>query len=94
MNPSIQQGRREARQLPILRVDGEEYFIDQRLREFRTVTPPIRAIAFVSFDSERGQRLLTETVPVPCDICGAPQILPKIAIPPDVVCFDCAGRLL
>ena len=88
------QGRTAQGRLPILYIDGERYFIDQRLREFRTVTSPIKTIEFISFDSPRGRRFLEQTVTIPCDLCGAAQLQPSRDIPPDVLCFECAKRWL
>ena len=90
MDQPSRQGRTGLRQLPILYVDGEHYFVDQRLREFRKVTGT--AIAFIPFDSERGREFLQEIVAIPCDLCGARQLQPRRAIPSNVLCFDCAGR--
>ena len=42
------------RRLPTLKYKGKEYFIDWRLREFRTVVPPLE---FVPFDSELGREI-------------------------------------
>ena len=42
------------RRLPILKYKGKRYFIDWRLREFRTVDPPLE---FVPFDSELGREI-------------------------------------
>jgi len=94
MKQANQENRAGAYRLPILCIDGERFFIDQRLREFRTVTQPIKMIEFISFDSQQGQRFLEQTVTVPCDLCGAPQLQPSRAIPSDVLCFDCAVRWL
>jgi len=90
MDQPSRQGRTGPRRLPILYVDGEHYFVDQRLREFRKVTGT--AIAFIPFDSERGREFLQEIVAIPCDLCGARQLQPRRAIPSDVLCFDCARR--
>ena len=38
------------RWLPIVRSDGDAYFVDNRLRQFRTVTPPLRHIEFIDFE--------------------------------------------
>lgn len=40
--------------LPTITYRGKEYFIDFRLREFRTVKPPLE---FVPFDSELGRKI-------------------------------------
>ena len=41
-------------QLPKVRYQGKDYFVDNRLREFRTVEPPLESI---SFDSELGREI-------------------------------------
>jgi hypothetical protein len=92
MDQPSQQGRTGPRRLPIVFVGGNEYFVDQRLRQFRTVTPPVGPIEFISFESERGRQLLQETVAIPCDLCGAYQLQPRRAILSDILCFDCASR--
>ena len=41
-------------QLPKVRYQGKEYFVDNRLREFRTVDP---LLEFIPFDSELGREI-------------------------------------
>ncbi len=41
-------------QLPKVRYQRKEYFVDNRLREFRTVDPPLES---VPFDSELGRKI-------------------------------------
>lgn len=55
------------RWLPRVRLHGVEYFVDERLREFRDVTDPHRAIGF---GSERGRMMLKEFFVVECQECG------------------------
>ncbi len=45
------------RALPSVRYDGREWFVDHRLREFRSVSYPPESIEFVPFDSEKGRRM-------------------------------------
>ncbi len=92
MKHAIKEREAKPYRLPIVCIDGERYFIDQRLREFRTVTPPTKAIEFIPFDSPRGRRLLEETVTIPCDVCGVPLLHARRSIPLERVCFDCADR--
>jgi len=40
--------------LPTLKYKGKEYFIDWRLKEFRSVDPPLE---FIPFDSELGREI-------------------------------------
>jgi len=42
------------KELPITEYNGKWYFIDSRLRQFRSVVAPIE---FVSFDSELGRKI-------------------------------------
>ena len=44
--------------LPTVIHEGKKYFADRRLREFRTVNPPLQ---FVSFDSELGRKIDSAT---------------------------------
>jgi hypothetical protein len=41
-------------QLPKVRHHGKDYFVDNRLQEFRTVEPPLESIPF---DSELGREI-------------------------------------
>ena len=59
------------RRLPTLRFKGEQYFIDNRLREFRTATPPIRPVEFIGFEEPRGMLMLIEAcVWLRCSACN------------------------
>jgi len=42
------------RRLPTIRYNGKEYFIDWRLKEFRSVEAPLE---FIPFDSELGREI-------------------------------------
>ena len=42
------------RRLPVMEHKGKRYFIDFRLREFRSMEPPIE---FIPFDSELGREI-------------------------------------
>ncbi len=55
------------RWLPRVRLYGVEYFVDERLREFRDVTNPHDAIGF---GSDRGRTMLREFFVVECRECG------------------------
>jgi len=54
----MEANQRMPRTLPTIRFQGDEYFVDERLGEFRTETPPIRLIEFIPFDSEKGRRIV------------------------------------
>ena len=45
---------KNTRRLPTVKYKGKKYFIDRRLREFRTVDLPLE---FVPFDSELGRKI-------------------------------------
>jgi hypothetical protein len=44
--------------LPTIKYKGKEYFVDIRLREFRSNAKPFEPIEFVPFDSKEGQKIL------------------------------------
>ena len=75
--------------LPVVHIDGDDYIVDFRLREFRTATPPNRMIVFIPFDSERGDLFMRNIAIVPCVVCGELQTHPHDAIRKDVRCFRC-----
>lgn len=79
------------RRLPILRFGTQSYFIDSRLRQFRTATPPLRPIEFIDFESERGRRLLKECVVLECLRCGQTAVVSQRLS--DAECLRC-GRLM
>lgn len=63
-------GSEGVRRLATLRFEGDEYFIDNRLREFRTVTPPMRMIEFIRFESAKGRQMLACCGCLTCRHCG------------------------
>ena len=79
------------RWLPTLHVDGETYYIDLRLRQFRTAAPPHELIEFIEFESKRGRRMLDECVMAECQRCGHPAVVSRE--PNDAACLRC-GRPL
>jgi len=78
--------------IPTLRFEGEDYFIDNRLHEFRTVTPPVGAIEFVHFSSSRGLRMLNECTGRGCRQCGRVLYFSGHRKESDVRCCDCGDR--
>lgn len=44
--------------LPTIKYKGVEYFVDVRLREFRSNVKPFEPIEFVPFESEKGKKML------------------------------------
>ncbi len=83
------QGRSGPRQLPTVQQDGNEYFVDVRLRQFRTVTPPVGPIEFIDFDSPRGRRMLNECVMLECPGCRQAVVVSKYSSERDVECTKC-----
>ena len=91
------------RQLPTMRHKGKLYFIDLRLRELRTVLPPLE---FVPFDSELGREI--DEMPDPeedecltgystvviCPYCSAILFEGKESEAKRLIiyCIDCAER--
>ncbi len=55
------------RRLPTVRLDGIDYFIDERLREFRAVRNCDRRIGF---NSQMGVNMTQRTAIVGCRACG------------------------
>ncbi len=55
------------RWLPRVRLHGVEYFVDERLREFRDVTDFSNA---VRFETERGEVMLSEFFVTECPVCA------------------------
>lgn len=45
------------RALPRVRYGKREYFVDERLGEFRSISYPPQAIEFVPFDSPKGRKI-------------------------------------
>jgi len=58
------------RRLPIVIWKGQQYFVDLRLEEFRSVSGPEHGIEFVDFDSPKGRRMWEELVLFECPWCG------------------------
>lgn len=44
--------------LPIIEYKGKKYFVDARLREFRTNSKPFDPIEFIPFDSKKGRIMI------------------------------------
>ena len=63
--------------LPTVRLGGVDYFVDFRLREFRTVAGPGDPIEFIPFASEKGGRMCRQCVAVDCPQCGQVTVLPR-----------------
>lgn len=46
---------KKTKELPKVKYNGKEYYIDIRLKEFRSVKPPLE---FISFDSVAGDEII------------------------------------
>jgi hypothetical protein len=91
------------RQLPTIRHNGKLFFIDWRLREFRTVLPPLEIIPFDSAygreidympDGKLDECLTNNGIIVTCPICnkilfnGTEREAKRLII----YCVDCSNR--
>ena len=85
--------REGPRRLPTLQFENGEYFIDNRLDEFRTVTSPIRPIEFVRFESEKGLRMLDACVWQNCATCGRVMAVSRQSRESVTRCCDCGERM-
>jgi len=90
MKESKEERPYQPHRLPVVHIDGDDYIVDFRLREFRTATPSIRMIEFIPFDSERGDLFMRNIAIVRCVVCGDPQAQPLDAVRKDVRCFRCS----
>ena len=43
--------------LPVVTIGGKQYFMDERLRQYRLVTDPFEFVDFVEFREEEGSRI-------------------------------------
>ena len=76
--------------LPVVHLQGTDYFVDERLRQFREVTNPHH---YIDFDSETGKRMLGEFYVVKCPSCGLEVGIPRHTTEDIVICRRCVGRV-
>ncbi len=81
------------RRLPTVDRDGDEYFVDVCLRQFRTVTPPPRHVEFIDFKPGRGRRMLEDYLILECFWCGQTIVVSRRSSEKDVQCMQCGARL-
>ncbi len=74
------------RWLPRVRLHGVEYFVDERLREFRDVTDFSNA---VRFETERGEMMLSEFFVTECPVCALEIGVRRNAYRDRIVCIRC-----
>ena len=79
--------------LPTVHHGGDEYFVDVRLRQFRTATPSHRRIEFITFESERGREMLKECVLLECPGCGQAIVVSRHSSASEAKCTRCGARL-
>ena len=91
MRQTKQQKWSGPRRLPIVRSGGVDYFVDSRLRQFRTAAPPTRHIEFIDFESVRGRRLLEECVTLECPVCGQQLVVSRDTNGCDDACGRCGA---
>lgn len=76
--------------LPVVWWNGEAYFVDVRLREFRSRTGPSGGIKFVPFDSEQGAAMLGVFAVTTCRCCGGGVAGPRFQA--RIRCPKCRAR--
>lgn len=77
--------------LPVILHEGERYFVDTHLREFRSAVYPPEMIDVVGFDTERGCEMLAEVALRECSECR--KILVEAMEDESVLCPRCGGEL-
>ena len=79
------------RKLPVILHEGQRYFVDARLREFRSVAYPPETIEFVGFDTERGREILAALAVRECSECKT--VIVEAPENECVQCPECGGEL-
>lgn len=91
MSPNTDRTTRDPRRLPTVRLNGVDYFIDERLGEFRPVWNPHHR---VEFNSAAGVAMLHRIAIVTCPDCGQ-----ELGVPlapetgADLVCPTCLATI-
>ena len=78
--------RRYPRRLPTVCFDGVEYFVDERLHEFREVHNPHQR---VEFDSEAGAAMVEAFYTIDCPHCGQELCVFWWTLKDSIVCTGC-----
>jgi len=84
--------RSESEKLPSVHLNGREYFVDRKLREFRSSGTPSSAADFVRFDSTKGRALWDQCLIATCSKCGTERVEPRYAS--GVKCQRCGAWVL
>ena len=78
------------RRLPVVCFGQIEYFVDERLREFRRVNNPYRRVVF---DSAKGIRMLRGFYVDVCRSCYQDVAIPRSSAAMRVMCPVCGGSV-
>jgi hypothetical protein len=76
--------------LPFVRMGEQTFFVDLRLRQFRTVGPPLTCI---DFSSEEGKRMCKTANIVSCPTCETHIIIPGALRTEHLHCVNCSSSL-
>jgi len=76
--------------LPLIRVGEQTFFVDLRLRQFRTDGAPL---AFIDFSCEEGKRMCRIASIASCPRCRMSVIVPGGKGDEEFHCPDCFGVL-
>ena len=79
------------RRLPVFNWQGVDFFVDERLRQFRETKNPHN---FIDFDSEAGRKMLEDAVRVTCRPCRAETVVSRHTTEDSARCFWCERKTL
>ena len=88
----MQAVRMDSWRLPMVHVGGQDYFVDFKLREFRSPGDRFRAAEFIRFDGPKGQAIWEQFLIAACSGCGAIHVEPRYAS--NVRCRQCGHWVL
>jgi len=72
--------------LQVVHLNGVDYIVDLRLKEFRTVKQPL---CFIPFDTETGKQLLDECFMEVCPYCFRIAVFSKDTKDDEIECGEC-----
>jgi hypothetical protein len=82
-NPSL-------RRLPVVRLNGIDYFVDVRLSQLRRVDNPH---SFVDFDTDEGRSMYAECLFLTCAACSSPAAVELYGRRRRAVCPTCGAKV-
>lgn len=91
MRISETKGRLAPHQLPIISLDGTDYYVDARLRQFREIMNPHN---FVDFGTEAGRRMVSECAIFECYYCQQITVVPFDSDDDKIECRRCGSAAL